>query len=322
MTALVTGGGGFLGTAIVRLLRLRGINVRSFSRCLHAHLMELGVEQLTGDVADAAAVDRAVGGCGLVYHVAAKASIWGRYRDYHAANVKGTANVIAACRMHGIDRLVYTSSPSVVFHGGDMQAVNESAPYPRKFEAYYPQTKAIAERMILEANGPDLATVALRPHLMWGPGDPHLIPRLIAQARLGKLRRIGRIDKKVDVTYVDNAALAHLQAAEVLGQRSAVAGKPYFPSQGEPVLLWEFINRILGRTGLPPVQRSVPYWAAWSAGAVLETAYRLFGITRAPPLTRFVVRQLATAHWFDISAARRDFGYDPVVSTEEGLRRL
>lgn len=322
MTALITGGGGFLGTAIARLLRARGEQVRSFSRSRYEHLDALGVEQFAGDLGDALAVEAAAAGCGIVYQVAAKAGIWGRYRDYHAANVTGTQNVLAACRKHAIARLVYTSSPSVVYHGGDMEGVNESVAYPRKFEAHYPHTKAIAERLVLEANGPRLATVALRPHLIWGPGDPHLVPRLIARARAGKLRRIGRDAKKVDVIYIDNAALAHVQAGDKLTPRSAVAGRAYFLSQGEPVFLWDFINKVLAGAGLPPVERSIPFRLAWCAGAMFEALYSLLGLSREPPMTRFVARQLATAHWFDISAARRDFGYEPVVSTEEGLRRL
>jgi nucleoside-diphosphate-sugar epimerase len=322
MTALVTGGGGFLGTAIIRLLRERGDSVRSFSRSHYPHLNEIGVEQVSGDLADSTAVEWAVAGCDIVYHVAAKAGVWGRYRDYFSANVTGAENVVSACRKHGVNRLVYTSSPSVVFQGGDMEGVDESVPYPAKFEAHYPRTKALAEKMVREANGPNLATVSLRPHLIWGPGDPHLIPRLIARARLGKLRRIGREPKKVDIIYVDNAALAHVRAADHLAPNSAIAGKAYFLSQGKPVVLWEFINQVLYEAGLPPVERSISFGLAWCAGTVFESTYRLLCLSGEPPMTRFVARQLSTAHWFDISAARRDFGYEVPVSTEEGLRRL
>jgi nucleoside-diphosphate-sugar epimerase len=275
-----------------------------------------------GDLTDAAAVQAAVAGCGIVYHVAAKAGVWGAYRDYHAANVTGTESILAACRKCNVSRLVYTSSPSVVYAGGDVEGIDESAPYPRRFEAHYPHTKAIAERMVLEANGPALATVALRPHLIWGPGDPHLIPRLIARAKRGKLRRIGKTPKKVDVIYIDNAALAHVQAGEKLSAGSVVAGKAYFLSQGEPVFLWDFINRILTDAGLASVERSIPFRVAWCAGLAFEWAYSLLRLKGEPPMTRFVARQLATAHWFDISAAQHDFGYQAVVSTEEGLRRL
>jgi 2-alkyl-3-oxoalkanoate reductase len=322
MTALVTGGGGFLGSAVVRVLRERGQTVRSYSRQSYSHLAELGVEQYQGDLTDLPAIERAVRCCDIVYHVAAKAGVWGRWREFFAANVTGTQNVLSACRNNGVKRLVYTSSPSVVYQGGDMEGVDESTPYPKKFEAYYPETKAIAEQMVLEANGPELATVALRPHLIWGPGDPHLIPRLLNRARKGKLRRIGRGANKVDVIFIDNAAHAHVLAGEKLLLGSSIAGKAYFVSQEEPVVLWDFINRILEAANIPPVRKSVSFSLAWTAGIVFEIVYRLLMLKDEPPVTRFVARQLATSHWFNISAAKRDLGYAPVVSTEMGLRRL
>jgi nucleoside-diphosphate-sugar epimerase len=322
MKALVTGGGGFLGTALVRLLRARGDEVRSFSRGRHEHLSALGVEQLEGNLADQSAVARAAAGCDIVFHVAAKAGVWGRYPEFFATNGTGTANVVAVCRKLGLERIVYTSSPSVVYSGGDMEGIDESIPYPKRFEAHYPATKAEAERLLLAANGPNLATVSLRPHLIWGPGDPHLIPRLLTRARAGKLKRIGNARKSVDTTYIDNAALAHLLAGDRLYVGSPIAGRAFFLSQGEPVDLWDFINRILAYAGLPPVSKSVPVRMALLAGAVLESVYGLLRIRTEPPMTRFVARQLSTAHWFDITAARRDLGYEPVVSTEEGLRRL
>jgi 2-alkyl-3-oxoalkanoate reductase len=322
MNALVTGGGGFLGSAIVRQLCQRGNAVHSLSRRHYPELASLGVAQYQGDVADAIAVSRAAAGCGLVFHVAAKAGIGGCYRDYHRANVIGTANVLAACRDHGITRLVYTSSPSVIFDGRDMAGVNESVPYPSHYEAAYPQTKALAERMVLHANGAALATVALRPHLIWGPGDNHLIPRILARGRAGRLRRIGPESKFIDSVYVDNAADAHLLAADRLAPGSPIAGKAYFITQGEPVPLWDFVNRILHVAGLDPVTRSVPAGLAYAVGWLLEMVYALFRRDSEPPLTRFVARELATAHWFDIRAARRDLGYEPKVSLDEGLHRL
>lgn len=322
MTALVTGGGGFLGGAIVRLLRERGQDVRSFSRNVYAHLFDSDVEQAVGDLADMESVELAMADCDIVYHVAARAGVWGRYDDFHSTNVIGTQNILNACRKYGVKKLVYTSSPSVVYSRGDMEGVNESLPYPRRFEAHYPHTKAIAEQMVLAANGPDLATVALRPHLIWGPGDPHLIPRLLARARTGKLKRIGRGTNRVDVTFVENAAHAHVLAGERLQPGSNIAGKAYFVSDGEPVNLWEFINRVLASAGLPAVTKSISFRKALFAGAVLEKVHQWFRLKSEPPLTRFVARQLATSHWFDISAARRDLDYEPTVSIDEGLRRL
>ncbi len=322
MKALVTGGGGFLGSAIVRGLLLRGAFVRSFSRHNHPHLAALGVEQRQGDLASPAEALAAAQGCDTVFHVAAKAGIWGAYEDYFRANVIGTANIIAACQRHGIPRLIHTSSPSVVFDGHDMEGVNESQPYPAHYEAHYPKTKALAERSVLTANSDKMATVALRPHLIWGPGDNHLVPRIIAKARTGQLRRVGRRANRVDSLYIDNAAAAHLLAADRLAPGSSVAGKVYFISQGEPLPLWDLINRILAAADLPPVDRTIPTSLAFAAGAILELWHGVFRLAGEPRMTRFLARELSTAHWFDLTAARRDLGYAPSVSLEEGLRRL
>jgi nucleoside-diphosphate-sugar epimerase len=322
MMALVTGGGGFLGGAIVRLLRARGDSVRSLSRGDYPWLRDLGVTQVRGDVADPEAVVRAVEGCDVVFHVAAKAGIWGAYRDYYRGNVEGTRNVIAACRAQGVRRLVYTSSPSVVFNGRDMEGVDESVPYAEHFESPYPATKAEAERLALGANGDELATVALRPHLIWGPGDNHLIPRIVARARTGRLRRIGTRNCLVDSIYIDNAALAHLNADDRLHPGAAIGGKAYFLSQGEPRPLWDLVNAILGAFGVLPVTKTVPVLAAMLAGTLLEGLYRALRLPGEPPMTRFLAHQLSTAHWFNIDAARRDLDYRPHITIDEGLRRL
>jgi len=253
MLILVTGAGGFLGGAVARQLRDRGGAVRSFSRSAYPAFTELGVEQIAGDLADAGAVARAVRGCDAVIHTAAKAGVWGPEHEYFCANVTGTRNVLAACRAHGVRTLVYTSSPSVVAGDHDLNGVDESVPYPPHHLAAYPRTKAQAEREVLAANGPDLATVALRPHLIWGPGDPHLVPRLLARARAGRLRRVGDGSNRIDTTYVENAAAAHLLALDRLRPGAACAGRAYFIAQGEPLPLWEFVNRVLALAGLPPV---------------------------------------------------------------------
>jgi nucleoside-diphosphate-sugar epimerase len=322
MRALVTGGGGFLGGAIVRLLRQRGIAVTSFSRGRYPALHALDVRQVQGDLADAEAVSNAASGCEVVFHVAAKAGIGGRYLDYHRANVVGTDNVLAACRRHGIGRLVYTSSPSVVFDGKDMEGTNESAPYPSHYDAHYPRTKAEAERNVLAANGPELATVALRPHLIWGPGDNHLVPRILERGRAGRLRRIGRQNKLIDSIYIDNAADAHINAFDRLHPGSPIAGRAYFLSNGEPLPTWDLVNRILACGGVAPVTRTIPAGLAVAAGATFETIYGLLRLETEPPITRFLARELSSAHWFNITAARRDLGYEPRVSIDQGMQRL
>lgn len=318
---LVTGGGGFLGGTIVRQLRDRREDVRSFSRSQHS-FADAAIEQCQGDLSDAAAVARAAEGCDAVIHVAAKAGVWGPAGEYEAVNVIGTRNVIAACRLHGIRKLVFTSTPSVVGAGHDIEGGDESLPYPTRYLADYPRTKAIAEREVLAANGPELATVALRPHLIFGPGDPHLIPRLLARARAGKLRIVGSGKNRVDFTFVDDAATAHLLALDRLEPGSPIAGKAYFLSQIDPVELWPFVNHILDVAGLPPVTKRLPYSIAYAAGAMLERWYRLMKSSEEPPITRFVAAQLAHSHWFNVSAARRDLNYDPRIPTAEAIIRL
>ncbi len=322
MKALVTGGGGFLGTVISRFLMEKGFQVCSLARCNYPVLTKLGVEQVKGDIADPDSIIKAADGCEIIFHVAAKAGIWGSYDDFYQANVTGTKNVINACKMHGIIKLVYTSSPSVVFDGSDIENGNESLPYPEHYEAFYPQTKAIAEQLVLDANSAALATVSLRPHLIWGPGDNHLVPRIIAKGKNGRLRRIGNRPCLVDTVYVDNAALAHLQAAEKLEPGNSVAGKAYFISNGEPLPLWDMINRILAAANLPPVKRNISPEAAYTAGAICEKIWKIFRLRGEPPMTRFVAREMATSHWFDLTAARADLGYHPQVTIDEGLKRL
>ncbi len=322
MKALVTGGGGFLGKAIVKLLRARGDEVRSFSRNPHPDLTEMGVEHCRGELGDAEAVKRAVEGCGIVFHVAAKAGVWGLYEEFYQANVLGTKHVIDACRLHGIKRLVHTSSPSVVFDGTDMEGVDESVPYPEHFEAFYPETKAEAEQLVLQANDQNLATVALRPHLIWGPEDNHLVPRILERGAKGALRKLGSRECLVDTIYIDNAALAHLQAADHLDVGSVVAGKVYFLSQGEPLPIWDVVNRILDAGDLPPVTRTISPSLAYKIGSILEKIYGVLNLKGEPRMTRFVAKELSTSHWFDLSAARNDFGYQPEVTFDEGMKRL
>ena len=318
---LVTGGGGFLGKSIIRALLDRGERVRSFCRGDYPFLREWGVEVVRGDIADAAAVDRAVAGCAAVFHVAARIDIWGPYEEFYATNTRGTEHVIEACRRHGVAKLIYTSTPSVV-HGGDaVSGVDESAPYPEHFEAHYPATKALAEQAVLAANGPQLATCALRPHLVWGPGDTSMMPRVIAKARAGRVRLIGA-PQKVDTLYIDNAVAAHLAAWERLEPGAAVAGRAYFVTQGEPLEGSAFLNDLITAAGLPPVTKTISVGAARAVASVVEGVWTLFRIRAEPPLTRFVVSQLSTAHWYDISAAKRDLGYEPSVSYAEGMERL
>jgi nucleoside-diphosphate-sugar epimerase len=323
MHALVTGAGGFLGRAITRQLLARGDRVRGLMRHKYPDLEALGVECERGDVQELADVKRACRGVDVVFHVAAVAGLWGSWHHFHGINTLGTKNIISGC-IHGeVHRLVFTSSPSVTFAGRDQCGVDESVPYPAQWLCQYAHTKALAEQLVLEANAEHhLLTCALRPHLIWGPGDQHLIPRLLDRARKGQLRQVGDGKNLIDAVYIDNAAEAHLLAAERLAPGAAICGKAYFISNGEPVNCWEFINQILGLSGVPPIRKRISYRAAYAAGAVLEGLWTVLGRSDEPRMTRFLAAQLATSHYYNITAARRDLGYVPRVSISEGLRRL
>ncbi len=322
MRALVTGGGGFLGGAILRRLLVEGHEVVSLARSDYPQLRDLGAETVRVDLADSHRVIEAATGCDIVFHVAAKAGVWGTEKAFYNANVKGTSSVLAACKAHGIPKLVYTSTPSVIHAGGDIEGADNTLPYPEHFEAPYPATKAIAERAVLAANGPDLATVAIRPHLIWGPGDTNLGPKIVARSKAGRLRLVRAPGKKVDACYIDNAVDAHLLAAERLAPDAACAGKAYFVTNDEPAAAAEIINGILQAAGQPPCERYLPAGVAYAAGWLMELAWRIFRMDDEPPMTRFLAKQLATSHWYDLEATCEDLGYTPRVSTAEGLERL
>lgn len=323
MRALVTGGGGFLGRYIVEQLLARGDQVRVFSRRRYSELDAIGVESQTGDLQDETAVALACEGMDVVFHAAALPGIWGPWKLFHGVNTIGTQNVIAACHQQKVGRLVFTSSPSVVYDGLDHCGADESLPYADKFLCHYPHSKALAEQAVLRANGRDgLATCALRPHLIWGPRDTQLIPRLIERAQQGKLRRVGDGRNLISMVYVENAAHAHLQAADALSLSSPIAGQAYFINEPEPVNLWDWINTLLGRAGLSPVTKSISTRAAKMIGGLLEAVYGVCQISSEPRMTRFLASQLSSSHWYLVGKAQRDFGFAPQVSIEEGLRRL
>jgi nucleoside-diphosphate-sugar epimerase len=322
MKVLLTGGGGFLGGAIAERLVERGHEVRSFSRGRYPALEELGILHVRGDLANREDVLAAAEGCDAVVHTAAKAGVWGDPAAYRRANLDGTRNVLAACRRHQVPRLVYTSTPSVAHAGGDIEGGDESLPYTTEPKTPYQATKTLAEREVLAAQGDDLQVVALRPHLIWGPGDPHLVPRILERGKRGRIALPGGGRQRVDTTYVDNAADAHVAALERLRPGAACAGQAYFVTNGEPMPLREIVLGILRAAGVKARVIPIPPRLAHGAGALLERAFRLARSDREPPLTRFVAEQLSTAHWFDIGAAKRDLGWTPAVSVDEGLRRL
>lgn len=323
MKIFVTGGGGFLGFAIVKQLNADGHEVVSFSRKDYTALQQLGVTHLQGDISEYKSLKEAMTGCEAVFHVAAKTGTWGKFKDFYSANVTGTENVLKACSELNIRHLIFTSSPSVIFNGKDSEGENESLPYPSKYSAWYPQTKAIAEKLVVAANDDSLKTVSLRPHLIWGPGDPYYIPNLFQKAKAGKLRMLGKTPRLVDCIYIDNAAKAHLQAFyQLLKNPGKVEGKTYFVSQDAPIAISEFINKLLATGEFAPVTKYLSPAIARIAGRTLEKIYRVFKINSEPAITLFLAQQLSTSHWYNISAAKKDFNYKPEVSLEEGMKRL
>ena len=316
---IVTGGGGFVGGAIARALRERGAEVVSIARGEYPELRTAGIESVRGDLGEAGPWMDSFAGAVGVFHVAAKVDMWGARADFFRANVLGTRNVMAACRRHGVQRLVFTSSPSVIADGRDLPGIDESYPYPDHYEALYPETKAAAEREVLAAK--DLWSVALRPHLIWGPGDTNLLPTIIERARSGRLVQVGHGENLVDTTFIDDCVAAHLAAFEALGRNPACRGRAYFISQGEPISLWGWVNQILAAVGMPPVTRRINPRVARGIAALCELWARLRGGAEEPLLTRFLVAEMATSHYFDISAARRDLGFVPRWSIAAAMER-
>jgi nucleoside-diphosphate-sugar epimerase len=322
-TVLVTGGTGFLGRRLVERLLADGRRVSVLARNPASDLERQGVRFMRASLDDATAVAAACEGVETVYHVAAKVGVWGSYEDYFRTNVLGTRALLEGCRAHGVARFIHTSTPSVVYNGRDLSGVDESLPLTTDCPSPYPLTKAIAEREVLAANSATLRTVALRPHLIWGVGDPHLVPRVIARARAGRLRIVGDGRNRVDMVHVENAVDAHLLAEQALArQPSAAAGRAYFITNGEPVELWGWINQLLAGIGEAPVQKHISLGAASAIGAACETLWRFLRLRGEPPMTRFVAAELAKDHWFDLTAARRDLQYSPRVSMAEGTAQL
>jgi nucleoside-diphosphate-sugar epimerase len=298
--AFITGGGGFLGSAIARILVARGDQVTSFSRARHAHLEALGVHCVQGDVADHDAVLAAMRGAEIVFHAAAKAGIWGPRAEYEHVNVLGTRAVMRAAVELRVRGVVHTSSPSVCFDGQD---------------------HLLARIALLTNRANDVATCALRPHLVFGPDDPHLLPRIVERARSHRLKIVGDGTNQVSLTYIENAAHAHVDAADRLDPHAAHAGRAYFIAQEEPVVLWTWIASLLGSLGIEPPRKHVSERTAWRAGLLAESIWRLLDRKSEPPMTRFVALQLARTHTYDMTPAKRDFGYFERVNLGDATAR-
>ena len=325
--ALITGGGGFLGFALLKQLRQKypDWTLSSMSRNKNPELEQLDVHFIEADLSRIAASDiiSKIQGVDAVFHVAAKAGVWGSFESYHSINVLGTQNILEAAKAAGVQYFVYTSSPSAVWNGSDEEGLTEQeCPYPQAYLTHYPKTKALAEQMVLNANDSSFFTTALRPHLIWGPGDPHLVPRLLERRK--KLKIIGSGENKVGLTYIENAAWAHVLAHKELtkGTRAKNRGKAYFITDEEPVLIWNWVNTLFEDLGLSQITTKIPAQAAWVVGSVLELVWSTFSLSGEPPMTRFVAKQLSSHHHYDLTAAREDFGYREKVSAEDGWKLL
>ncbi len=322
MKVLVTGGGGFLGNEICRQLLARGDQVIAYQRSGNPALQAMGVEVIRGSLSETDLLNKAMENVDAVIHTAAKAGVWGPWEDYFEANVTGTENVLEACRRNNILHLVFTSSPSVIHDGADIEGADESLPYPDSFHSPYPATKAQAEKLVMAANCAELQTVSLRPHFIWGPGDNHLLPRLLARAKTGKLKLPGP-DKLIDTVFVNNAANAHLLALDRLQtDPQTVGGKTYFISNDEPMTQGEVIGRMLKAAGVEVEIQPIPPFVAMSVGVACENIWKLLKLKSEPPLTRWSANHLSTAHWYDISAAKRELGYTVEISMDEGFEKL
>jgi nucleoside-diphosphate-sugar epimerase len=324
MKVLVTGGGGFVGSALCRQLRTLGHDVTALGRRPITGLAAEGFRTVSQDLAQPDAVAGLTGlfaGVDCVFHTAAHVKMWGPREAFVRGNITATQNVIAACRTAGVAKLVFTSSPSVVAGNHDRRGVDESQPYPDHYRAMYPETKAAAERAVLAAHGPDLRTISLRPHLIFGPGDTNLVPTILKRARAGRLTQVGDGSNLVDLSFIDDCVAAHLLAATALDARPTAGGRAYFLSQGTPVPLWEWIGRVLALHDLPPVRRRISASTAQRLATVAEWVWKTCGLTSDPPLTRFLAEEMATDHYYNIDAARQELGYSPSCSVWEATER-
>jgi len=322
MNVLVTGGGGFMGMALIKRLISEGHRVTSFSRREYPLHWALGISSIQADLKNRDAIEKACENRDVVFHLAAKVGIWGKEEEFFSTNVDGTENVIRACLSQGVTRIVYTSASGVVFDGSDLNGIDESYPYPEKFVSYYAASKAKAEQLILQANSENLRTISLRPHLVWGPYDSHLIPGILRRAHSGKMRRIGDQEHFIDTTYIDNMIDALLMAADALENKSEARGRALFITNGEPARVWEFINSIIQIAGYEPVQKKIPEKVAYLAAGISEWFHRTLNLNGEPFMTRAAIRELCTSHWFDITNAREVLGYHPRVSYTEGFKHL
>ncbi len=322
MNVLVTGGGGFIGKSLIKQLIARQYNVSSYSRSFHAELEAMSVTQIRGDIRDKVTLSKACHKMDVVFHIAAKVGFWGSHKDFHETNVGGSENVVAACLDQGVKYLIFTSSASVVFGGQDICGGDESLPYPKQLVSNYTATKAMAEKIVIAANGSQVRSLSLRPHLVWGLGDNHLMPRILKKAREGRLFKIGNRDTLIDTTHIDNYTHAQLMAFDALRNDPKAGGQAYFITDGRPIKTWDFVNALLHAHGLAEVDRSIPKHIALKVSQLMVLWHKVFLSKKEPTLSPFIVNELCTSHWFDISKAKKILSYEAQTTFEEGMRTI
>jgi 2-alkyl-3-oxoalkanoate reductase len=313
---LVTGASGFLGRAVTAHLVASGHEVRTLQR------RPSGVDGATdvlGSITDRVSLTRAVEGAGGVVHLAAKVSLTGPGREFRAVNVGGTRSLLDAAEDAGVTRFVQISSPSVAYAGAALAGVGAEPADPRRARGDYARTKAEGELLALARDSATMHVVAIRPHLVWGPGDTQLVARIVDRARRGRLPLLDGGTALIDSTYIDNAA-SGISAA--LDRAPAAHGHAYVLTNGEPRPVGDLLAGMCLAAGVPPPRWSVPAWLGRTAGSVIERAWAIAPGTDEPPMTRFLAEQLSTAHWFDQRDTRQALAWTPSVSIDEGLRRL
>ncbi len=322
MRVLVTGAGGFLGSSLSRQLINCGYEVIGLARGHYPHLEKIGIKMIRADLKNSQEIKPHFENIDACFHTAGKVAMWGRWEDFYQTNVMGTQNVIQACREKKVPYLIYTSSPSVIFGNQSIEGADENLPYPKKNYSFYAQSKALAEQDVLQANTQTLKTLSLRPHLIFGPGDKNLVPRLVESAKKGRLKIIGEGHNRVDVVYIENASEAHRLALEKLVEGAPVDGKAYFIGQG-PVPLWTFINQILEQYKVPPIEKKISFRRAFWLGHIIEKFLSLIGQYNInPPMTRFVALQMAKSHYYNHERAHRLLGWRPTIGLTQALEKL
>ena len=318
MKVAVTGAGSLLMSTIAHRLIQRGDDVV----CIQRRRVDiLNCQQEMADVRDADGLRRATVGCDAIIHGAARVGIMGSSEDFRSVNVDGTNNVLEAALQNNISRMVFVSTPSVTHTGTSLIGALADRAVTGRSHSHYAETKAQAEQLVLSANCNSLSTVALRPHLVWGPGDTQLVGRIIERASQGRLVMVGSGNALVDSTYIDNAADAHIAALDALHTGASCAGNAYVIANGEPRTVNELMRGMCDAAGISFAPKNIQLAIATRMGTAIERVWPLIRKSE-PPLTRFVAEQLGTAHWFDPRPAQVDLAWSPSVTIDEGFQRL